>query len=134
MTKATVRAAFAVAGLISMFAAGGAMACDALDRQIEKAPEKLASYSETGKFQDEIDGAGLEGKRVVGCSEVNSSLVKVALAPDGVWIDITKVKLVPLPCDERSGAAEPEKLEDSVTRPKPSTALVTSGIGPCEQS
>jgi len=134
MKRATVKAAFAVAALVSMFAAGGAVACDALDREIKEAPEKLASYSEGGKFQGDIEGAGLKSKRVAGCSEVNSSLVKIALATGEIWIDITKVKLMALPCDESAAAAGPETIADTHSKPKPAAGPVSSGIGACKQS
>jgi hypothetical protein len=135
MTRATVNAVFAVAGLIAMSSASDAVACDVLDREIEEAPAKLASYSEGGKFQGDIDGADLKSKRVAGCSEVNSSLVKVALPTGEVWIDITKVRLVALQCDESASAVGQEKIDETHSKPRTASTStpVSSGIGACKQ-
>lgn len=129
MTTATIEM-IAAAGLLSMFPAGQALACHARDREIiEVKSDKLGGYTEAGKFDRDLTRAEVMNKKVVACSEVNSSLAKIMLNEQrSVWIDLTEVKLTPTTCDDSA----PAKIAGVASRPPDVTTVGSSGAGSCK--
>jgi hypothetical protein len=120
----------AAAGLLSMFPAGQALACHALDREIVGVEsEKIGGYTEVGKFDRDLTRAEVMNKKIVACSEVNSALAKIMLSAERpVWIDLTEVKLTPTTCDESA----PATIAGVATRPPDGTTVGSSGAGSCK--